>query len=76
MDNGPRRRKAMEKCRKEGITDRIKRAARQLSNATSGYLYNKEYLERVRKVKGPLAKIDFIEEELLRKPIKRVKALY
>ncbi len=76
MDNGPSRGKAMEKCRKEAVTDGLKRAGRQFGNATGGCLYNKEYLERVRKVKGPAERIKFVEEELLRKPMKKVKALY
>lgn len=76
MDNAPGRGKALEKCRKEGMTDGIKRAARQFGNATGGCLYNTEYRDRVKKVKGPAERINFVEEELLRKPMKRVKALY
>jgi len=71
MDNGPSRGKAMEKCRKEGMTDGIKRAARQFGNATGGCLYNTEYRDRVKKVKGPAAKIDFVEEELRWKPMNK-----
>jgi len=71
IDNGPSRRKAMEKCRKEAVTDGSKRVGRQFGNATSGYLYNKEYLERVRKVKGPAERIEFVEEELRWKPINK-----
>jgi DNA repair and recombination protein RAD52 len=73
MENGPSRGKAMEKCRKEAVTDALKRAARQLGNATGGCLYNKDYLERVKKVKGPADRIDFVEEELFRKPINKRK---
>jgi len=73
MDNGPSRGKAMEKCRKEAATDGIKRAARQFGNATGGCLYNREYLERVKKVKGPAARIEFAEEKLFRKPVNKRK---
>ena len=73
MDNGPSRGKAMEKCRKEAVTDALKRAARQFGNATGGCLYNKEYLERVKRVKGPADRIEFVEEELFRKNINKRK---
>jgi DNA recombination protein Rad52 len=73
MDNGPGRGKAMEKCRKEGMTDGIKRVARQLGNATGGCLYNTEYRERVKKVKGPMTRIDFVESELRWKPMNKRK---
>jgi len=75
MDNGPSRGKAMEKCRKEAVTDGLKRAARQFGNATGGCLYNNEYLERVKKVKGPAERIEFVEEELLRKPMNKRRRL-
>jgi len=71
MDNAPGRGKALEKCLKEGITDGIKRAARQFGNATSGCLYNTEYRDRIKKVKGPSVKIDFIEDELRWKPMNK-----
>ena len=73
MENGPSRGKAMEKCRKEAVTDALKRAARQFGNATGGCLYNKEYLERVKRVKGPADRIEFLEEELFRKPMNKRK---
>ena len=73
MENGPSRGKATEKSRKEAVTDALKRAARQFGNATGGCLYNKEYLERVKKVKGPAERIEFVEEKLFRKPINKRK---
>ena len=42
MGNGPSRGKAMEKCRKEAMTDGVKGAVGQFGNATGGCLYNKE----------------------------------
>jgi DNA repair and recombination protein RAD52 len=75
IDNGPSRGKAMEKCRKEAATDGLKRAARQFGNATGGCLYNKQYLERVKTVKGPAERIEFVEEDLFRKPVNKRKRL-
>ena len=71
IDNAPTRGNAMEKCRKEAMTDGLKRVARQFGNATGNCLYNKEYLERVKKVKGPAARIDFVDDELFRKPMNK-----
>lgn len=73
MSNGPDRGKAMEKCRKEATTDGLKRAARQLGNATGGCLYNKEYLERIKKVKGPAERIEFDPNQLIYKPVNKRK---
>lgn len=68
IENAPIHGKAMEKCRKEATTDGLKRAARLFGNATGGCVYNREYLERVKKVKGPCDRIEFEETRLLRKP--------
>ena len=73
MENAPSRGKAMEKARKEATTDGLKRAARLLGNATGGCLYNKEYLTRLKKVRGPAERIDFEEDDLLRKTINKRK---
>jgi recombination DNA repair RAD52 pathway protein len=73
MENGPSRGKVLEKCCKEATTDGLKRAARQFGNATGGCLYNKEYLEAIKKVKGPAQRIDFVEDELFRKPVNKRK---
>lgn len=73
MENAPSYGKGMEKCRKEAATDGLKRAARQFGNATGGCLYNKEYLAKVSKVKGPAERIEFVEDELMRKPINKRK---
>ena len=71
IDNASSRGKAMEKCRKEAMTDGLKRVSRQFGNATGNCLYNKEYLERVKKVKGLVARIDFVDDELFRKPMNK-----
>jgi len=73
MDNAPSRGQAMEKCRKEAMTDGIKRAARQFGNVTGGCLYNKDYLEKIKTVKGPADRIEFNEDALCRKPVNKRK---
>lgn len=75
IDNGPSRGKAMEKCRKEAVTDGLKIAARHFWNATGNCLYNKEYLERAKRVMGPADRIEFVEDELFRKPMNKMKRL-
>jgi len=73
MDNAPSHGKAMEKARKEAVTDGLKRAARQFGRATGGCLYEKQYLDRVKTVKGPAERIEFDPEKLFRKPINKRK---
>ena len=73
IENAPSLGKGLEKCRKEATTDALKRAARQLGNATGNCLYNKQYLELIKKVQGPAEKIDFETKKLLRKPINKRK---
>ena len=71
MDNAKSRGQAMEKSHKEGVTDALKRACRHFGNATGGCFYNKEYLERIRKVRGPAERIDFDPETLHFKQVNR-----
>jgi DNA repair and recombination protein RAD52 len=73
IDNAPNRGKAMEKCRKEALTDGVKRGLRFFGNATGNCIYNKTFLERVKQVKGPAERIEFVEEELLYKPMNKRK---
>jgi DNA repair and recombination protein RAD52 len=75
IDNAPGRGKGMEKCRKEAVTDGLKRALRTFGSATGGCMYNKKYLELVSKVKGPAERIEFVDEDLFRKPINKRKRL-
>jgi DNA repair and recombination protein RAD52 len=75
IDNAPGRGKGMEKCRKEAVTDGLKRALRAYGSATGGCVYNKKYLELVSKVKGPAERIDFVDEELFRRPINKRRRL-
>ncbi len=73
IENGSGRGKSMEKCRKEAVTDGIKRAARQLGLATGGCLYDKEYLRRIKSVRGPAERIEFEEDDLFRMRINKRK---
>lgn len=57
---------AMEKAAKEAATDGIKRALRQFGEALGNCLYNKEYLQRVARVKSGFEVIDFDEDRLYR----------
>lgn len=75
IDNAPGLGKGMEKCRKEAMTDGMKRALRAFGSATGGCIYNKAYLDSVKKVKGPADRIEFVDEELFRKPINKRKRL-
>lgn len=63
----------MEKCRKEAVTDGIKRAARQFGRLLGNCLYSKEFLARVAKVKGPAERIEFDEKTLYRLPVNKRK---
>ncbi|MCJ1319084.1 DNA repair protein rad52 [Xylographa vitiligo] len=73
MDNAPTRGKALEKAYKEGQTDALKRAARQFGRSTGGCVYGKEYLSRVKQVKAPAERIEFVENDLCRKPMNKRK---
>jgi len=74
-ENAPYRGKAMENCRKEAVTDGIKRALRQYGNATGNCLYNSLYRERVKKARGPAERIEFVEDDLFCKPMNKRKRL-
>jgi DNA repair and recombination protein RAD52 len=72
-DNVGIRAQALEQSKKEAVTDGLKRAARQYGNLLGNCLYNKQYLVRVSKVKGPVSRIDFDEDELYRKSFNKRK---
>lgn len=75
VENAPSRGKGMEKCRKEAMTDGLKRALRAFGSATGGCVYNKAYLALVKKVRGPAERIEFVDDELFRKPINKRKRM-
>lgn len=63
---------ALEKAGKEGVTDAIKRAFRQFGNATGNCVYDKKYLEWIRRVKSPYEKSNFQEDKLYRMEVNKV----
>ncbi|GMG40569.1 unnamed protein product [Ambrosiozyma monospora] len=56
---------AFDKCRKEAITDGIKRALRQFGNALGNCIYDKDYLSKIGKVSAEPT--EFQQESLLRR---------
>lgn len=59
---------AFDKCKKEAVTDGMKRALRQFGNALGNCLYDKDFLSKITKVKQPPKKFD--EGNLMRVSVK------
>ncbi|KAH0825723.1 hypothetical protein J3R83DRAFT_9967 [Lanmaoa asiatica] len=57
---------ALDKCKKEAITDALKRTLRNFGNLLGNCLYDKSYAQEVVKIKVPPAKFD--KNELYRRP--------
>jgi DNA repair and recombination protein RAD52 len=74
-ENAPYRGKAIENCRKEAVTDGIKRGLRQFGNSTGNCLYNNLYRTMVKKARGPAERIEFVEDELFCKPMNKRQRL-
>ncbi|PYH95147.1 hypothetical protein BO71DRAFT_351880 [Aspergillus ellipticus CBS 707.79] len=76
MDNAKGKAIALEKAKKEGTTDALKRALRSFGNVLGNCVYDKEYVSKVTKMKATPAKWDV--EELHRHqdyaPIKKEPA--
>lgn len=51
IDNCPGKAAAFEKCKKEGTTDGLKRALRTFGNVLGNCVYDKDFLQRVTKIK-------------------------
>ncbi|KAL5524236.1 CDC36 [Sanghuangporus sanghuang] len=49
---------ALDKCKKEAVTDGIKRALRNFGNLLGNCLYDKQYTQEIVKIKVPPAKFD------------------
>jgi DNA repair and recombination protein RAD52 len=58
MENSKGKAAAFEKAKKEGTTDALKRALRNFGNVLGNCIYDKEYLQKVTKVKAPATKWD------------------
>ncbi|KIO26047.1 hypothetical protein M407DRAFT_235771 [Tulasnella calospora MUT 4182] len=53
LENGKQKGPALDKCKKEAVTDGIKRALRNFGNVLGNCLYDKSYTSEVVKVKVP-----------------------
>ena len=51
IENAPGKAAAFEKCKKEGTTDALKRALRTFGNVLGNCIYDKDFLQRVIKIK-------------------------
>lgn len=69
--NMPSRFQAYEKARKEAATDALKRALRQFGESTGNCVYNKEYIDVVKRTKKE--KLTYDEEDM-RRPRKKIKS--
>lgn len=65
-ENSPSKGQALDKCKKEAVTDGLKRALRNFGNLMGNCLYDKAYTQEVVKMKVPPAKFD--KSELHRRP--------
>ncbi|THH30670.1 hypothetical protein EUX98_g3524 [Antrodiella citrinella] len=66
LENSKSKGAALDKCKKEAVTDGIKRALRNFGNLLGNCLYDKAYASEVVKMKVPAPK--FNKDELYRRP--------
>ncbi|KAG6864996.1 hypothetical protein C0991_005731 [Blastosporella zonata] len=66
LENSKSKGAALDKCKKEAVTDGLKRALRNFGNLLGNCLYDKNYTQEVVKIKVPQAKFD--KSELHRRP--------
>ncbi|KAH7887038.1 hypothetical protein F5I97DRAFT_1808234, partial [Phlebopus sp. FC_14] len=66
LENSKSKAAALDKCKKEAITDALKRTLRNFGNLLGNCLYDKAYAQEVVKIKVPPAKFD--KDELYRRP--------
>lgn len=69
--NMPNRFQAYDKARKEAATDALKRSLRLFGESLGNCLYNKDYVEVVRRLRSEKSTFDV---EDMRRPVKRVKS--
>ncbi|KAL7410870.1 recombination protein Rad52, partial [Mrakia frigida] len=53
ISNSPSKAAAFDKCKKEAITDAVKRSLRSFGNVLGNCLYDKEYTKEINKMKTP-----------------------
>ncbi|RDB30685.1 DNA repair and recombination protein rhm52 [Hypsizygus marmoreus] len=66
LENAKSKGAALDKCKKEAVTDGLKRALRNFGNLLGNCLYDKSYAQEVVKIKVPPPKFD--KSELHRRP--------
>ncbi|KAG6916747.1 hypothetical protein DXG01_005567 [Tephrocybe rancida] len=66
LENSKSKGAALDKCKKEAVTDGLKRALRNFGNLLGNCLYDKTYTQEVVKIKVPQPKFD--KSELHRRP--------
>lgn len=65
-ENGKSKAQSLDKCKKEAVTDGVKRALRSFGNLLGNCLYDKEYAKEIVKIKVPQPKFD--KSQLHRRP--------
>lgn len=58
LENARGKGMALDKCKKEAVTDAIKRTLRNFGNVLGNCLYDKQYVSEIAKVKAPVVKLD------------------
>ncbi|KAH8103106.1 RAD52 DNA repair protein [Cristinia sonorae] len=66
LENAKSKGAALDKCKKEAVTDGVKRSLRNFGNLLGNCLYDKSYTQEVVKIKVPPPK--FNKDELYRRP--------
>ncbi|CAE6496000.1 unnamed protein product [Rhizoctonia solani] len=66
LDNSKGKGAALDKCKKEAVTDAIKRTLRNFGNVLGNCLYDKQYVSEIAKIKAPVVKLD--QDSLHRRP--------
>ncbi|KAG8764927.1 DNA repair protein rad52 [Ceratobasidium sp. 428] len=66
LENTRSKAAALDKCKKEAVTDGIKRTLRNFGNVLGNCLYDKQYVSEITKVKAPIIKLD--KDALHRRP--------
>ncbi|EAU89510.2 RAD52 DNA repair protein RADC [Coprinopsis cinerea okayama7 len=66
VENIKSKAQGLDKCKKEAVTDAVKRALRNFGNLMGNCLYDKSYTQEVVKIKVPPAKFD--KSQLHRRP--------
>ncbi|KAF8609580.1 Rad52/22 double-strand break repair protein [Ceratobasidium sp. AG-I] len=54
LENAKGKGMALDKCKKEAVTDAIKRTLRNFGNVLGNCLYDKQYVSEITKVKAPI----------------------